>query len=137
MAERLSNENKMLIQKLVGEGKNSKQIATELDKDEQTVINYVGKVAHELLRLHKNGVNVADGEDATKVEPEKPEHPDPRRRDNSIAPTRIMKNNGFAHKGVATVMTPVAGEISDANRKVTPNRQNRENITVKAKPNGE
>jgi transposase len=48
----------------VGEGKNSKQIAKELDKEEQTVINYVGKVAHELIRLHENGVNPADGKPA-------------------------------------------------------------------------
>lgn len=129
MAERLSNQNKTDIQRLVGEGKNSKQIAKELDKDEQTVINYVGKVAHELIRLHDNGVNAADGKPA-QVDAEVPKEP----MENTVPSKR--KTAGFQHRDGATIMTPAAGEIADEARKhIQPKLPS--TVVAKARPDGD
>ena len=128
MAERLSNQNKLDIQRLVGDGKNSKQIAKELDKDEQTIINYVGKVAHELLRLSNNGVNPADGKPA-QVDIETPKEP----MENTVPAKR--KTAGFQHRDGATIMTPAAGEIADEARKhISPKLPT--TVIAKARPDG-
>ena len=129
MAERLSNQNKLDIQRLVGEGKNSKQIAKKLDKDEQTVINYVGKVAHELIRLHENGVNPADGKPA-QVDADTPKEP----MENTVPSKR--KTAGFQHRAGTTIMTPTAGELSDEARKhINPKLPS--TVIAKARPDGD
>ena len=119
MAERLTNEQKLEIQRLVGEGKNAKKIAKALDKEETTIINYVGTVAHQLIRLYSNGVDVT-GKQEVLDEAETPEVP----IDTAVtAPAKSTKKNDYmVHKALGgrdgvTIMTETASSRTDETAK--------------------